>query len=233
MLGGSYVDDEREGMHTTTGRHGVEGVTIGKRRRTQSASSQSIEANSSVYDTPGEMLDCIEVSPSGAVQAVAANDLRVPAGLGDTELGSPPKRKRGRPRKNPLPPVPNLSMEAQASRVEVMVPGTSLVKEEIVDDGGVQDSVLQIPERGDQALQSDLSRAEAATTLVTDSAELVMTEAVTADEGTAQPDITASLQGILDRLKSTRPGDVDLRGVDDLCFQIRFHAQVAAQQQGV
>ena len=44
------------------------------------------------------------------------------------------------------------------------------------------------------------------------------------------PSIVSSLQGILEQLKSSKPGDVDLRMVDDLCFQIRFQAQVATQQ---
>ena len=205
-------------------------ATSGKRRRTQSLSSFSIEKDRSVYNTPGEMLDRTDFAPSHAVQAVTGN-----VRAGDTDLASPTKRKRGRPRKRPLAESQNQSTEVQNSRVEVTLRGTSLVKEETVEEIGVMESLLQEHElagSGKQRLEAGLGIAEAATTVVADSAELGTEDHRAACEANAQPNIMASLDSILDRLKSTQPGDVDLRSVDELCFQIRFQAQVVAQRQG-
>ena len=44
-------------------------------------------------------------------------------------------------------------------------------------------------------------------------------------------DIVINLQGILEQMKTAAPGSVDLRAVDELCFQIRFQAQITANAQ--
>jgi hypothetical protein len=47
------------------------------------------------------------------------------------------------------------------------------------------------------------------------------------EEVAAQPDIMASLQMVLERLKRSSGKDLDLRTIDDLCFQIRTEGQNA------
>ena len=207
--------------------------TSSKRKKTQSlshASPYSNGAEGSVYATPGEMLDCIEVVPPDAAQAVTANGLTAQVLSGESEPTSPPKRRRGRPRKHPLVATPTQTDVAQNVRIEVVVPRTSHIKEERVEEAGVVDLALQEQElsaRGDQALEVDLRMAETATTKATDSVGRIMTDVtdMTANAGSAQPGIIASLQDILDRLKSSNSGDIDLRAVDELCFQIRYQAQ--------
>ena len=46
----------------------------------------------------------------------------------------------------------------------------------------------------------------------------------------AEPGFLATLRAALDQLKSSKTEDIDLRAVDDLCFQIRFEAQLKGQK---
>jgi hypothetical protein len=49
-------------------------------------------------------------------------------------------------------------------------------------------------------------------------------------ETAAPMDVLASLQQVLERVKSMPAGSIDLRAVDELCFQIRYEAQTAVRQ---
>ena len=218
-------DDDREPsqmkQRSRKRRGSSQKFTATKRRKSSRIHSQNqshaTEEDDSVYNTPGEMFDCIEVSPSQAVQAIAPSDL--------TEPVSTPKRPRGRPRKQPL----NESGAAERS----------LVKMELVDGQGSVDAALpeyQHPGEDEQMLGGSIESniQEAATAASTESAVRLNTEelvgAMHLDSST--PDIMASLQSVLDRLKSGKSRPIDLKQVDDLCFQIRFQAQVISQRPG-
>ncbi|EXJ59392.1 uncharacterized protein A1O5_12273 [Cladophialophora psammophila CBS 110553] len=194
-----------------------------KRRRPESSSqtsSQSIATDSAMYDTPEEMSGCIVVAPLRAVQAVAASELADSASTASESAGAP-KRRRGRPRRK----TENVSSTTNSPRrlranVEVIVPETSTFEKE------------RTPERGmlAPALSDDGNPAAEDPQPNSDGDEIAAATAVEAEEEGARPGINALLQLVLDRLESAHPGDVDLRAVDDLCFQIRFQAQVMAQR---
>ncbi|OQV01108.1 hypothetical protein CLAIMM_06515 [Cladophialophora immunda] len=200
--------------------------TSSKRRRSQSSSqtsSQPVATHSSMHNTPEEIMDCIVVAPSRAVQAIAAGH---PARTGIIESTSAPKRRRGRQQRR----AENVSSASHSpihhhDTIKVIVPGTLGSKEESrqesvqvtsasSDDGHAATEDHQLNAGGDEAAVS--------IDVLADSKENA--------EGGTRPNINAMLQNVLNRLKSTEPGDVDLRTLDDLCFQIRFQAQVLAQR---
>ena len=194
--------------------------TVAKRRR--SSRSQSLrsslagDAESLVYDVPGEMLDCIEVSPSQSVEAVGSEDF--------STQKHPARRPQGRPRKQPV--------------VEINVSATSQIKREAMDEDWNSDPYLAQHDRLDedgQAVEQEVGLQDMDTAMPTESASRVSTEElveVAPPEGTAGLGMMALLQSVLGRLKSGQAADFDLREVDDLCFQIRFEAQMIAQQRG-
>ncbi|ETI26943.1 hypothetical protein G647_10042 [Cladophialophora carrionii CBS 160.54] len=193
-------------------------LAAAKRRKSSKSSSQnsstSRDAEMAADEIPGEILDCVEVSPSPEDQAIASVQL--------SESALTPRRRRGRPRKRTL--------------IEVIVPETSLVKQEKVDITGVS-AASSVQDEQKEVLHTLDQEAEihgATSTMVTDAMELTTTGGVAESaprERSCPSDIAASLQHVLDRLKSADPTDIDLRRVDDLCFQIRFQAQFIAQQQ--
>ncbi|OAL23682.1 hypothetical protein AYO22_06259 [Fonsecaea multimorphosa] len=205
--------------------------TSTKRRKSQSTSqtsSQSIAMNSFLDNTTAEIQDCIEIAPSRAVQAIAAEELAHPTQAAGIETTSAPKRRRGRQRRR----QDNASPAAHSpidhnDTIEVIVPGPLRSREGAARESVGLETALSID--GDAAaedhqLNSGADEGAVSTGVLADSHESA--------EGGGRPSISAMLQGVLDRLKSTAPGDVDLRALDDLCFQIRFQAQVIAQGQG-
>ncbi|KAH0842561.1 RAP1-interacting factor 1 [Fonsecaea pedrosoi] len=202
--------------------------TSNKRRRSQISSQTSSQAtNSSLYETPGEMEDCIEIVPSRAVQAIATNELVHETRTAVTEPTSAPKRRRGRQRRRPenvssTPESPIHHLDA----VEVVVPGTRQPKEGSVLES---DPLPSAPSKGENAAAEN-PQLPSSTNEVAASIDLSACPDEPAEGGT-QPSLSVMLQNVLDRLKSSEPGDVDLRAVDELCFQIRFQAQVITQRQ--
>ena len=59
---------------------------------------------------------------------------------------------------------------------------------------------------------------------------LIPSVEVTAPNSDAKPqdEVVATLEAALNQLKTAAPGSIDLRAVDELCFQIRYQAQKAA-----
>lgn len=195
--------------------------TVAKRRKSAASARSSVsnEASSSVNDTDGDLLDCIEVSPSQAVEAAAAVDLdqQEASTVSRTELH--PKRRRGRPRKRHSTET---SQSSENSRVEVVVRDVSDVKDEVEEIDGVS---ATLPEHGNserrhQSQGPDVDVEE--TTAILEISE--------GREGGVHEGFMSSLETALNRLKSATAGEIDLRAVEDLCFQIRFQAQVLAQQ---
>ncbi|OAP55097.1 hypothetical protein AYL99_10797 [Fonsecaea erecta] len=198
--------------------------TSRKRKRSEPStetSSQSNATNSSSYAEPLEMLDCIPIAPPRAVEAMAAEELAHTTRSTASEATSAPKRRRGRQRRRTeIVSSASHSPVDRHGTIEVIVPGALRPEE--------------VNSRESVALTSALSSEDAV--VGDDQPNSGADEAVDSDEGAktggARPSINSMLQDVLDRLKSAEPGDVDLRALDDLCFQIRFQAQVMAQGAG-
>ncbi|KAK6365759.1 hypothetical protein LTS17_011146 [Exophiala oligosperma] len=214
-------------------------LTKSKRRKSKPSpqtSSDVVESqdSSNADSNDAELLDCIEVTgslePETDVQATAVEERR------PTESASPPKSRRGRnKRKSRL----SRSQESRRSNVEVVVhPATSQVaevKEATTTEEEGLDGVSEEPQsREDHDLaMPEVERIEQ-DNIVEEESELLVAPLPEMVDDTAgpstEPSIMSSLQGVLEQLKSSKPSDVDLRMVDDLCFQIRFQAQVVTQQ---
>ena len=91
-------------------------------------------------------------------------------------------------------------------------------------DAKAEKMAMEIAERDEDTPQAGGTGSSA------DPLAMEATTQVAPGTAMAPASIVSSLQEILDRLRSTNQGDIDLRAVDDLCFQIRFEAQVIAQQ---
>ncbi|KIW71920.1 hypothetical protein PV04_00147 [Phialophora macrospora] len=219
VIAGTDEESRQKRQRSRKRKSSTPNLTAVKRRKSSKASSQNssypTDAETAAYETPRETLDCNEVPPSQAVQAIETVDLSEPAPAA--------RRRRGRPRKRAL--------------VDDIVPETSRVKEGTVDTRTVSSALPDHSNPGEvsSTLDREVEVHGATNTLETDSTECITTGHVAESaprDRSSPPDIMASLQGVLDRLKSSDPADIDLRRVDDLCFQIRFQAQFIAQQRG-
>ncbi|KAK5461020.1 hypothetical protein LTS15_003083 [Exophiala xenobiotica] len=214
-------------------------LTKAKRRRSKASShisSRSVNSQQTVLEASNED-DCIEVAPSQPVQVV---DASTPVESAQSLEPTPtPKTRRGRSRRRARhsqsqePHNPDVGIVVSVSGSEA-----ARLKEEMAgDDQGVDASLSEYQA---QAEDRDVAMDEAEEIVQTSVADQTESEpemapfrAVEDEAADVQPleaSIMSSLQGVLDRLKSSKPGDIDLRAVDDLCFQIRFQAQVVAQQ---
>lgn len=222
--------------------------TMNKRRRSksasQSSSSFSLEAVSSEYDIPApDLVDCIEVAPSRAVQAIEGSDLTTKGQTNPAEPLTTPSRRRTRRRRGSQNSQLRELTEAQTN---VVVPeaahGELQIKEEIpIENRGVDITVQEYldtdTEPRDQGREMNLIVTPEVGEVregveLDDSIAREENSRATSANVDVQPNIMASLQNVLDRLKAGDAGDVDLRTVDELCFQIRFQAQVIAQRPG-
>lgn len=225
---------------------GVTTSSSKRRRAKRSSQSSSLSLSSELSPTSNsqmnEMLDTIEVLAPEQDQSVVVRDFAGETLSGPAEPEHPPKRRRGRPRKN----VRNSQSQEQAKpAVEVIVDthaseavhlqGETDVEQPEVDIDLPEDKTRTLDDQAVETEPPPVAEVEAA-----DAMEdvLVGTEDVTAEVFTqvdkadrnVQPGIVASLQSILDRLKTTNMEKIDLRAVDDLCFQIRYQAQAITQQ---
>ncbi|KAJ9503549.1 hypothetical protein H2202_000688 [Exophiala xenobiotica] len=217
-------------------------LTKAKRRRSKASSqisSRSVNSQQTVLEASNED-DCIEVAPSQPVQVVAAS---TPVENAQSVEPTPtPKTRRGRARRRTRH---SQSQEPHHPEVGIVVSvngsQAARLKEEMAgDDQGVD---VSLSEYQAQAEDRDVAMDEAEEVVQTSVADQTESEpemapfrAVEDEAADVQPveaSIMSSLHGVLDRLKSSKPGDIDLRAVDDLCFQIRFQAQVVAQQNAV
>lgn len=215
-------------------------LTSTKRRKRSKASSQTSSLARDHGESPakdihrGELFDTIEVAPWQAVQAVSASQ-HADAGQKHSvaiEANTPSRRRRGRPRRKPGNSQPQEALDAQRGGVTPIPSVTSLEQSNAESSQKDQDVMVkdQDVEMEQEVEARALDGVDQAGLLVDKIAPFSNAEDATA-EGTVQPGIISSLQGILDQLRSSlAPGAIDLRAVDDLCFQIRFQAQVIAQQ---
>ncbi|KIW12327.1 hypothetical protein PV08_09604 [Exophiala spinifera] len=214
-------------------------LTKTKRRKSKASSQASSDGTESQVSSNADpnntdLRDCIEITPSeepetGSRDAVVEE--RRPA-----VSASPPKTRRGKHRKRSRL---SRSQESRNSQVEVIVPAATSAVAEVKEatatenagvDGGLKEA--QVGEHHDLAMP-EAENVEKGDIVEEESEPLLAPLLEMVDESAQQstePSIVSSLQGILDQLKSSKPSEVDLRMVDDLCFQIRFQAQVVAQQ---
>ncbi|KAL2417746.1 hypothetical protein ABEF95_004357 [Exophiala dermatitidis] len=219
----------------------------GKRRKSRFSSQRSsVSLESDVSSVMGsqmsEMLDTIEVIAPEVMEPVVVCDFAQETPAAPKEPEQPPRRRRGRPRKVRNSQSQSQSQSESTSEANVLLDTTNsgevpAKEEKNVEHtfaeailGELQDAVgEEQDERGEQAPVSeheDVMDVEPSTEAAVDaSAEEVV------DKGDVGSRVISSLQAILERLKSTPKEEIDLRAVDDLCFQIRFQAQVVAQGQ--
>lgn len=227
-------------QRSTRKRKAVDYTLTKAKRRKSKASSQTFPnaAESQVSSNRdlnnAELLECIGITPSeeseAGTQDTAVEEKR------PTVSVSPPKPRRGRNRRRSRL---SRSQESRHSQIEVVVlPATAQVTEvkeaTMAEDAGVNVS-LKEPQAGEDRdlAMPEVEEVEQNQIIEEESEPLMAPLPEMADDTAGQstgPSIVSSLQGILEQLKSSKPGDVDLRMVDDLCFQIRFQAQVATQQ---
>ncbi|KIV77540.1 hypothetical protein PV11_09330 [Exophiala sideris] len=190
---------------------------VAKRTRRSKTSSQESTVSSGPPVAPlrvadvDEMMDFIEVAPAQPAKDTTLIVQPDPA-LKSAEPSPKPRTRRTRNRARH-----SRSQKTHSQQVEVLVP---------IDTS-------QIPEVPD-VITEDMVDVEASNELVQDQpvAEDVSSgsQAQQTSEAQKGEGIISSLQAVLDRLTSENPQDIDLRAVEDLCFHIRFQAQVVAQQ---
>jgi type II secretory pathway component PulJ len=232
-----------------------------KRRKSKSSSQASSSSAASLESRPvhveeedgpaaaGEIVDCIEVAPSQAVQALAARHHADEAAGPSTKAPTPGrKRRRGRPRKDGRTSPSQEALLTDTIEVSAPVAATVQARHSKVEKIGENVHVdVGLQEQQDvKAVKDHYVEMEQSTTII----EVVRPRPrgeeegrLAGDDNTAldaavpvrpladQADIVSSLQDVLARLQSAGPGTVDLRAVDELCFQIRFQAQVVAARQ--
>jgi hypothetical protein len=200
------------------------GKTKRSRRSSQlSSDSEHLETSSISMANDDEMLDCIEV-----ISSQPSHESVMSQQLSQEQTPEEPvvsvKRGRGRPRKRlrrsqsqDVKAKPCLAIETPKQGSDN---GSAHIKRDVEDTNHVA-ATEKMPEAEPSSSAAYVDAPEAAEPSST---------VATQEERAIQPDIVGSLQGILDRLKSSTPGPIDLRNVDELCFQIRYQAQVAAER---
>ncbi|KAL2403241.1 hypothetical protein ABEF93_008077 [Exophiala dermatitidis] len=228
-------------------------VSSSSKRRKSRFSSQrsSVSLESDVSSVMGsqisEMLDTIEVIAPEMIEPVTVRDFAPETGAAPKEPDQPPKRRRGRPRKYPRNSQSREQSHSQSqsestSEVNVLVDTTNSgevpAKEEKNIEQTFAEATLDEPqnvvgeEQDDKGEQAPIPEHEDVTDVEPSAEAAVDTSSrEDVDKGEAGSGVISSLQAILERLKSTPKEEIDLRAVDDLCFQIRFQAQVVAQGQ--
>jgi len=228
-----------------------------KRRRTSIHSKSDAAQAPELSGDPevDQVLDCIVVDHTAQETQTFVTELSETGQEGwsrssSSSLLPSPKKRRGRPRKYPRPEP------ARAGETDTGLPTTLKIE---ADDGSDVDVVLQeqghasvdrhisVPEQ-----QVEVSATEEVTVANATHSDVgppvspgrprgtrtchpAHPGACNNDEATsanteASSDIVQSLQQVLDRLKTAAPGEIDLRAVDELCFQIRFRAQMVMQE---
>ena len=224
-----------------------------RRGRRSSQRSSNFQGSTSSASQPGsqqEMLDCIEIFTSVRVEAEAEPTTREPVQEPLVMPSVMPKRRRGRPRKYPRPAEVQ-SLEAPTAPLRTTSDSPTLMVKVETSEPSIADACGDAsPEETREARRagskSDSVSTKDASVDVMDNQErdaslLPQTTSMEAAPSTnehenvnhiepATLDFMNTLQQALDQLKSTSPGaNIDLRKVDDLCFQIRFQAQVLSQ----
>ena len=172
------------------------------------------------------MFDCIEVDiSSGAAGPSSPIHVESQKGNDDSTAKTMPIKRRGRPRKRhsnnhleeQVPPRDQAkdknethqsnSLSRSRSRrhfspVESVEPDVANEKmQEVGQDTAPMEPILPEQPHAQAERKGDMSVA-----------------------------IVSGLQAVLDQVKSANSASFDLRAVDELCFQIRFHAQIAPQR---
>lgn len=223
--------------------------TVAKRTRRSKTSSQQSAATSEPAVSPlrvadvDETMDLIEVTHSRQAKNTALEN-RTDSRHNSPEPKPTPRIHRTRSRRRARGSRSQDSHHQQVE-VEVLVPITvsrtshpqhTPVPESDEADGSLEEGV-DLSE-GQHVTMGEMVEREDATVIEQGlpAAEEASSEFKAQEPAKAQEPIgngvVSSLQAILARLTAETAGDIDVRAVDDLCFQIRFQAQVLAQRNG-
>ena len=217
-----------------------------KRNRRTSRSSQ--DPSKTTMAAEEEMNDTIVVSTSS--QERSPNSMRstfeAPETTSQQSHNSQDpsgRRKRGRPRKHP-------KSVRRPPQIEVAIPSSSSFNSNMEDTELIGDRSLPEDDQSAseyQTVASELNGSEETTSVLAangsfDAAQFVhgtdmeVTKRVHErhyEEHNVQTtnNVMDSLQNVLKRLKNGEAGNIDLRAIDELCFQIRCEAQMIQMKQ--
>lgn len=227
-----------------------------KATRGGSQTAESQESFVKMEEDDDDLYDMIEVQtssdaiiPSSPPRADAEGDTFVDAP--ESQVSQP--RKRGRPRKsrsvrskavhaedNPSEAshhqrgrrsIYSQESTPEARRQQIMITEEPAELIDMTEADVVDVMETDGPTYTEQALPEEtsevapVSREATGASLAEQQQRSDVREAM--DQAVQTPvDVLASLQQILDQVKNAVPGSVDLRAVDELCFQIRFQAQL-------
>ncbi|KEF63018.1 uncharacterized protein A1O9_00993 [Exophiala aquamarina CBS 119918] len=247
-----YEQDRSLVKHNFRKRRASNQAKPARKRRTKSSSqlsSHSLGEESTASQQ--DLRDTIEVVSSPSAE-VSIYDHPTPERQSGISAPIPTRRRgRGRPRKHLRA---NQFEPRRTSQVveATMVPTPLIMKTEfdISDDVGVDKCLNEHTDNSEMMVvdveevpildEPTLSRADAFThsNEIQDHHSVAEASVVTAPcsmeeapDNHARPGFLTTLQAALDQLKSTATADIDLRAVDDLCFQIRFQAQLLGQKE--
>lgn len=222
-----------------------------KRRAKSPSQSSSQSLGEEHTASQPELLDTIEVISSPNTE-ISIHDAFLPERRSSISEPTPTQRRgRGRPRKRRRDRQSAESRRTSQVLEAVMIPIPSILKTEVDDSDkvGVDGGLVEHAESSEVVIVDleALSGVEPPTcdqTLVSTrtyeihdthiEAGTVVATAPCGIDGDlnehASPRFLTTLQAALDQLKSNTSDNIDLRAVDELCFQIRFHAQMLLQK---
>lgn len=211
-----------------------------RKRRVKAASQLSSQCSIEEHTTSqNELLDTIEVVSSPSDRAVIVDGPTPDRQSSISEPTPTQKRGRGRPRKHvgnsqsanrrQTPQVLESVVVSKVTALKTEYSGSDMVgvDERLTEHGESVEVVVvdvntlpTVEGPTEDAVQDHIVARPTASASCSNSQE--PTEQ-------ASPAFLTTLQAALDQLKSNATGSIDLRAVDDLCFQIRFHAQMLSQ----
>ncbi|KAI1613652.1 RAP1-interacting factor 1 [Exophiala viscosa] len=193
--------------------------TVAKRTRRSKTSSQQSSESSEPPVAPlraadvDEMMDFIEVAPSQATKDTALSVQTQPA-LKSAEPSPSQRTRRTRRRARH-----SQAADSQNQQVEVVVPITASQTPE--DPEVTAADVVVVEDTNEVAQDQPVAEDVSPEPQAQENGE---------DYAPKEAGIVFSLQDVLMRLTSGNAGEIDLRAVDDLCYQIRFQAQEVLAQ---
>ncbi|KAK5045466.1 hypothetical protein LTR84_009330 [Exophiala bonariae] len=213
-----------------------------RKRRIKSTSQLSSQASGEGYSSSqNELLDTIEVISSPSDRNIMPEN-PVSERRSCTSESTPTQRRgRGRPRKRGRGLQSADCRQTPQIVAAVIVPRPSALKTENSDFDtlGVDAGLTEHVESGElvivdmELMPTEEESTENAIQELDDATSVPVVATSNSNQESseqADPTFLTTLQAALDQLKSNTTENIDLRAVDDLCFQIRFHAQVLSQK---
>lgn len=237
-------DQERDfkNTHNFRKRKGGGHPKPARKRRVKSSSQLSSHSSREEHTaSQNELLDTIEVISSPS-DATALTENAISERRSSISEPTPTQRRgRGRPRKR-VRSSQSADCRQTPQLVEaVIVPRLSVLKVEHSDSDTVGvDAGLREHGEGGEVIMVDMemmpTEVETPDNVVQEFPDATSVTAAAPCSNNREsseqtdPAFLTTLQTALDQLKSNTTENIDLRAVDELCFQIRFHAQMLSQK---